>query len=63
MLRYWNRLIHMDNSRLCKTVFLWDYNICTNNLSAEIKYIMSKIGTTRWFEQLEVCDTKNVNKL
>ena len=63
MLRYWNKLIHMDNSRLCKKVFLWDYNICTNNWSAEIKYIMSKIGTTRCFEQLEVCDTKNVNKL
>ena len=38
--------------------------ISTNNWSAKIKYIMIKIGTTslRGFEQLEVCDTKNVNK-
>ena len=59
ILRYWNRLINMDNSRLCKKVFLWDYNICTNNWSADIKYIMNKIGLTRCFERLEACDTNS----
>ena len=56
MLRFWNRLINMDNSRLCKKVFLWDYNICTNNWSAEIKDIMNKLGFIRQFEHLECCD-------
>ena len=56
MLRFWNRLINMDNSRLCKKVFLWDYNIFTNNWSAEIKDIMNKLGFIRQFEHLECYD-------
>ena len=56
MLRYWNKLIHMDNSRICKKVFLWDYSICTNNWCAEVKEIMNKLGLTRNFDNLEACD-------
>ena len=48
ILRYWNRLVNMDESRICKKVFLWDYNIY-NNWSSEVKDIMTKIGLTRKF--------------
>ena len=27
ILRYWNRLVNMDEVRICKKVFLWDYYI------------------------------------
>ena len=37
----------MDESRICKKVFLWDYNICHNNWSSEVKDIMTKIATDR----------------
>ena len=47
ILRYWNGLVNMDESRICKTVFLWDYNICHNNWSSEVKDIMTKIATDR----------------
>ena len=50
MLRYWNRLVNMDDSRTCKKIFLWDYNICHYNWSSEVKDIMTKIGVTRHFE-------------
>ena len=63
ILRYWNRLIQMDNSRLCKKIFLWDYNICRNNWSADVKCIMDKIGLTQRFEHLEVCDINNGKQL
>ena len=39
MARYWNRLVNMDDNRICKKVFLWDYMICRNNWSAEVKDI------------------------
>ena len=56
MLRYWNKLINMDNSRICKTVFLSDCSICTNNWCAEVKEIMNKLGFTRKFGNLQFCD-------
>ena len=42
MLCYANRLMNMDDSRICKNIFLWDYSICVNNWGAEIKGIMNK---------------------
>ncbi len=48
MLRLWNKLIHMDDSRLTKKVFLYDYNLCKENWSHEMKLIFGKV------EQLDV---------
>ena len=56
MLRYWYKLINMDNSRICKNVFVWDHSICTNNWCAEVKEIMNKLGFTRNFDNVEACD-------
>ena len=50
MIRYWNRLVNMDDNRICKKVFVWAYTICHNNWSSEVKEIMSKLGITRHFE-------------
>ncbi len=44
----WNRLIHMDDSRLTKKVFLYDYNLCKDNWCHEMKLIFGKV------EQLDV---------
>ena len=47
ILRYWNKLINIGNSRICQTVFLWDCSIRTNKWCAEVKEIMNKLGFTR----------------
>ena len=39
-----------------KKVFLWDYNVCLNNWSSEVKDIMTKIGLTRHFENKSPCN-------
>ena len=62
VLRYWNSLFAMDDSRLCKKVFLWDYEICTNNWSSEVKDIMSKNGLRRNFESKDKCIINNVKQ-
>ncbi len=48
----WNRLIHMDDSRLTKKVFLYDYNLCKDNWCHEMKLIFGKV------EQLDVFNNK-----
>ena len=60
ILKYWNRLVNMDEVRNCKKGFLWDYYICHDNWSSEVKDIMTKIGLTRNFESLSPCNLADV---
>jgi len=52
MLRLWNRLIYMDDSRLTKKVFLYDYDQCKDNWCFEMKLLFDKV------EQLDVFNNK-----
>ena len=50
IIRFWNRLVHMDNTRLTKRVlFIHDYNMCDNNWSSGIKQIMIKLECVHKF--------------
>ena len=31
IIRLWNRLLKMEDSRLTKKIFLWDHSLCKNN--------------------------------
>ena len=44
MIRYWNRLILLDNNRLTKRVFNADYRLCNNNWCNDVKAILLKLG-------------------
>jgi hypothetical protein len=46
----------MNNTRLCKTVFLWDYEISTNNWSFGVRTIMSLVDMAEHFQQMLKCD-------
>ena len=55
MLRYWNRVIIMDNVRLERCIFMWDYNkggdnwsnsIILNSINVCMMYIETKHGVT-----------------
>ena len=48
--------MNMDDSRICKKIFLWDYSICANNWCSEIKGIINKLGLIAKFYNLECCD-------
>lgn len=61
MVRYWNRLMKMPDDRLCKQVFLWDYNRCNNNWSSDLKSVMNDIGLNHQFSNKLVCDLNTVN--
>jgi hypothetical protein len=64
MLSFWNRLIQMDNNRLTKKLFNYDYNLRENNWSAEMEQIFNFIGYPSHFDDLTCCDiTLCTNKL
>lgn len=55
MLRYWNRLLKMDNNRLCKHVFMWDYSLSYNNWSCYVKDIFDRINCDNFVGKIP-CD-------
>ncbi len=66
MLLLWNRLIHMDDSRLTKKVFLYDYNLCRENWCHEMKLICGKVEQLDVFNNKRICNfdqtqMKNIN--
>ncbi len=63
MLRFWNRLIKMNDNRLTKTVFNVDYNKCENNWAYDIKQVMQKIGLTHHFDNKSTIDLTLANNL
>ena len=44
MLRYWNRVIIMDNVCLERCIFMWDYNKGGDNWSNKISSILNSIN-------------------
>ena len=59
MIRLWNRYINMNDTRLTKRVFLWDYEMC-KNWCLEVKQIFNSIEYHSVFEDKEICDIKTV---
>ena len=44
MIRFWNRMISMDYSRLTKRIFLWDYNLENKIWNASVLKILSSVN-------------------
>ena len=63
IIRLWNHLVDMDDDRLTKKVFVYDFNKNTNSTwCSEVKSILEKIGLrTRCFQNMIKCDIKYVN--
>ena len=60
IMRYWNRLIQMDDTRLTKQIFLYDVNKCFGNRSSEVKSILNATGLEMIFDNLMVCNYKDI---
>ena len=54
MIRFWNRLINMDNSRLTKQIFNWDYE-CKTGWSKEIENVFTQLNLDEYFIHKRVC--------
>ena len=56
VLRFWNRLINMDDNRLTKKIFKWDYELCNKNWSEDVKHILSDVDYDNIFTDVAICD-------
>ena len=54
MIRFWNRLINMENSRLTKQFFNWDYE-CKTGWSKEIENVFTQLNLEEYFIDKRVC--------
>lgn len=61
MLRYWNRLLSMPETRLAKQVFLWELTQSNNNWSKEISNICQELGLNIFQDRLP-CDLAELPK-
>ena len=50
MIKLWNRFINMNDSRLCKRIFLYDVEMCSGNWSSDIYKLLSEVNMTYSFE-------------
>ena len=58
MIRYWNRLMNMNNERITKKVFIWDKSLCKENWSSEVKCLLSSAGMIECFNFDRLCDVE-----
>lgn len=58
----WNRLITMNDSRLTKRVFKWDFDINKDNWSNDVRKILTSVEMKDVFDNMEVCNTHNIRE-
>jgi hypothetical protein len=60
MIRYYNRLVDMENYRLPKIIFCWEKTLKTHGWAHEVKSLMSEIGLLNEFTHNVVCNLNTV---
>ena len=62
IVRFWNRLIAMDDDRLTKFVFNYDYQQCKGNWSDDIKCIFESLNISDVFVNKNICEMSIVTE-
>jgi len=60
MLKFWNRLVKMDNSRLTKRVFLWCYRYPVNNWCGEIRNLAVALDMINVYDSVSLFNLDEV---
>ena len=63
MIRLWKKLVTMDEHRICKRVFNWDFHKCKNNWSSEVYAVLNFTGLTDEFDSKIPCVLSDVRKI
>ena len=62
MVNFWNRILKMDDNTLVNHIFNYDFGICQNNWSADVKYICSMLGMNDVFNNALLCNMKSAGE-
>jgi hypothetical protein len=60
MIRYYNRIISMDENRLPHKIFLWEKSIRTHGWAHEIEMLLDDLGMSEYFMNSESCNLNSV---
>ncbi len=61
MMRFWNRVLMMDESRLTRKIFEYDYVKCKDNWCAQMKKLFYKLDERDIFNNKSMCDIENLS--
>jgi hypothetical protein len=59
---FWNRMVTMKDSRMCRQIFEIDVDLCKNNWSSDVKRMFEEINLLYIFESKSVCDINEVKE-
>ena len=64
LFNYWNRLVRMEEGRVTKHIFDYDYNICniSNNWCSDLKKLCCELNVLDSFENKYVINIKQLDK-
>ena len=60
ILNYWNRLICMNDERLTKHMFMYDYQQCKENWCYDVKRLCSLLNMNMQFDNQDICNKSDV---
>ncbi len=60
MLMFWNRVLNMDEYRLTRTMFEYDYKRCKKNWCKDMKQLFNIIGKMSIFEEKTSCNIREL---
>ena len=65
LLKYWNRLCNLDDSRITKKIFNWDRRFCNNRgtWSYCVKHLFSEIDCEDLFHSVAPCDIDHAQSI
>ena len=63
ILRFWNKLVNMDDSRLTKQIFNWDYQSRHGTWTTEVKQIFTTLSVPDYFVTRTPIDRELANGL
>ena len=62
MIRFWNRMIALEDNRLTKKIFMWDTEIRKQNWSSEIYKIFQEINQEQHYNGMTPVDIKSARQ-
>ena len=56
MIRLWNRIINLDDDRITKVIFNWEYDLGLNNWCTSVEQILTECGLQKNYETKNLCN-------
>ncbi len=60
MLRFWNRVLNMNESRLTRNMFENDYKMCKKNWCNDMKQLFNILSKMSIFEEKPSCNIREL---